>query len=117
VSTDCAGIRQGLLCGAGFAEVYDHNWRLAEPGFRTMKPTLTSSLRILVLEFLIYGTLVAIYYFLVLHILGNSLNQLFQTDRRIYAGAALALIIGQGILLEMLTRLLIALLTSRSEGG
>ena len=100
-----------------FADVYDHDWRLAAPCFRTMKPSLTSSLRILVLEFLIYGTLVAIYYFLVLHFLGSSLNQLFQTDRRVYAGAALALIVGQGILLEMLTRLLVALLTSWSEGG
>jgi hypothetical protein len=117
VSTDCAGIKQGLLCGAGFSDVYDDNRRLTVPNFRTMKPKLTSSLRILVLEFLIYGTLVVIYYFLVLHLLGNSLNQLFQTDRRMYAGAALALIIGQGILLEMLTRLLVDLLTSWSEGG
>lgn len=80
-----------------------------------MKHKLTSSLRVLFLEFLVYGTLVTVYFFLVLHFLGSSLNQLFQSDRRVYAGLALALIVGQGILLEMLTRLLLALLTPRRE--
>jgi len=82
-----------------------------------MKKKVSSSLRALVLEFLVYGLLVAGYYFLVLHFMGDSLNQLYQSDRRIYAGAALALIVGQGILLEMLTRLLLALLTNFQEDG
>ena len=82
-----------------------------------MNRKLTTSLRALVWEFVVYGALVALYYFLVLHFLGASLTQLFQTDRRLYAGAALALIVGQGILLEMLTRLLLALLTPGREDG
>jgi hypothetical protein len=60
--------------------------------------------------------LVTGYYFLVLHFLGGWLNQLFQSDRRLYAGVALGLIIGQGILLEMLTRLLLTLVIPRREG-
>jgi hypothetical protein len=80
-----------------------------------MNRKVTTSLRAIALEFFVYGALVALYYFLVLHFLGDSLLQLFSSDRRLYAGAALALIIGQGILLEMLTRLLIALLTRGRE--
>jgi hypothetical protein len=82
-----------------------------------MKPKVASSLCALGLEFVVYGALVAVYYFLVLHFLGDSLSNLFRSDRRVYAGAALALIIGQGILLEMLTRLLLALLMRGREEG
>ena len=55
------------------------------------------------------------YFFLVLHLLGGWLERLFESDRRVYAGIALALIIGQGILLEVLTRLLLGLIKSRTE--
>ena len=82
-----------------------------------MKRKPKISLPSVVLEFLVYGALVTGYYFLVLHFLGGWLNQLFQSDRQLYAGVALGLIIGQGILLEMLTRLLLTLVIPRREGG
>jgi len=82
-----------------------------------MKRKPKISLPSVVLEFLVYGALVTGYYFLVLHFLGGWLNQLFQSDRRLYAGVALGLIIGHGILLEMLTRLLLTLVIPRREGG
>jgi len=78
-----------------------------------MKPAFKTSIRQFVLELLIYGVLVAGYYFLVLHFLGNWLHHLFQTERRLYSGMALGLIIAQGIFLEVLTRLLLAFIQPR----
>jgi hypothetical protein len=83
--------------------------------FAAMKSKPKLALRPFFIEFLVYGALVSVYYFLVLHFLGNFLNQLFQTDRRLYTGLSLTLIIGQGMLLEMLTRLLLALVTPRRK--
>ena len=80
-----------------------------------MKPGFKSSLRMFVVEFLLYGALVIGYYFAVLHFLGDWLHHLFESDRRVYAGLALGLIIAQGILLEMLTRLLLTLIQPRVE--
>ena len=72
-------------------------------------------LKTLLLEALVYGVLVCAYYFLVLHFLGNGLNHLYQSDRRYYAGMALGLIIGQGFLLELLTRFLLGWIRPRTE--
>ena len=55
----------------------------------------------------VYGLLVTAYFFLVLHFLGGALRYLFQTNRTTYAVVALTLIVGQGVLLEALTRALI----------
>lgn len=66
-------------------------------------------------ETILYAGLVAGYYFLVLHFLGGWLNHLFLHDRQLYAGLALALIIGQGFLLEALTRLLLSLFKSHTH--
>lgn len=67
------------------------------------------------LEVVMYAALVAAYYFLVLHFLGNGLKDIYEQDRRYYAGLALGLIVGQGFLLEMLTRLLLRWMTPRTE--
>jgi hypothetical protein len=80
-----------------------------------MNAGFKTSLRMFVLEFLVYGALVIGYYFAVLHLLGDWLHHLFQNDRRVYAGMALALIVAQGILLELLTRLLLAFIQPRME--
>ena len=80
-----------------------------------MKAGLKTSLRMFLLEFLVYGALVVGYYFAVLHFLGDWLHHLFQSERRVYAGMALGLIVAQGILLELLTRLLLALIKPRVE--
>jgi len=80
-----------------------------------MKPELTGWFKSFVLELLVYAVLVTGYYFLVLNFLGNSLKQLYEHERRFYAVLALGLIIGQGLLLEILTRLLLAWVKPRTE--
>ena len=74
-----------------------------------MKKEIRSSLASYALELCVYALLVVVYYFLVLHLLGDWLHRLFTQDRRVYAGAALGLIVGQGLFLEALTRLLLHL--------
>lgn len=69
-----------------------------------MKRELSRALRSFLLELGIYGILVAGYYFLVLHFLGDWLLRLYRGHRPLYAGMALLLILGQGVLLESLTR-------------
>jgi|SRR5882757_5215404 len=61
------------------------------------------------IEFLIYIGLLTGYFLLVLHFLGNWLNHLFHQERSVYAIAALALIVFQGLVLESLTRFLVFL--------
>lgn len=80
-----------------------------------MKPDVESSVRAFLLEFVVYTALVVVYYFFVLHFLGNWLWHLFTTERRAYAAAALALIIGQGFLLEFLTRFLLSWIHRRGN--
>jgi hypothetical protein len=79
-----------------------------------MKPETANSVRSFLVELVVYAAFVAGYFFLVLHFLGDWLHDLFLTDRRSYAALALGLIIGQGILLDALTRLLLAWLKPRS---
>jgi hypothetical protein len=59
------------------------------------------------LELGLYAVLVTGYFFLVLHFLGGALRNLFETNKTTYAVVALALIIGQGVLLEVLTSALL----------
>jgi hypothetical protein len=80
-----------------------------------MKRDVEASVRAFLIEFVVYAALVAVYYFLVLHFLGDWLWHLFATDRRTYAALALALIIGQGFLLEFLTRLLLSWIHARGD--
>ena len=74
-----------------------------------------SSLKSFIIELLVYAVLVLGYFFLVLHFLGERLYEIFERDRRLYAAIALALIVGQGILLEALTTALLALIKPRME--
>jgi hypothetical protein len=80
-----------------------------------MKQELRGWFKSFVLELLVYAVLVTGYYFLVLDFLGNSLKELYEQERRFYAVLALGLIIGQGLLLEILTRLLLAWVKPRTE--
>ncbi len=80
-----------------------------------MKREFENSLRSFLVEFIVYALLVAGYYLLVLHLLGGWLHRLFLTRRQEYAGLSLALIIGQGLVLEFLTRALLAWLKPRTE--
>jgi hypothetical protein len=80
-----------------------------------MKPGIRNSLKQFVLEFLVYVAFVAAYYLLVLHFLGDGLKDLYHHDRRVYAALALGLIVGQGLLLDALTRLLLRWIQPRTE--
>ncbi len=80
-----------------------------------MNREVKSSLISFCIEVLIYAVLVTGYYFLVLHLLGDWLQRLFEHDRRVYAVTALGLIICQGLILEVLTRLLLAFIKPRTE--
>jgi len=74
-----------------------------------------SSLISFCIELLIYAGLVVAYYFLVLHLLGDWLQRLFEQERKLYAVTALVLIICQGLILEVLTRLLLGFIKPRTE--
>ncbi|HEV2207515.1 MAG TPA: hypothetical protein VG167_01995 [Verrucomicrobiae bacterium] len=76
----------------------------------------TNWARSFLVEIVVYAGLVAGYYFLVLRFLGNWLEWLFAHERRAYAGIALGLIIGQGFLLELLTRWLLRWVKHAREG-
>ncbi len=80
-----------------------------------MKREIRTALKSFLIELAVYAILVVGYYFLVLHLLGPWLEGLFEKDRRVYAGVALALVLAQGVLLEMLTRLLLGFVKPRVE--
>ena len=82
-----------------------------------VKREVGTALKSFLIEVVVYAILVVGYYFLVLHLLGDWLEGLYEGDRRVYAGVALALMLGQGVLLEMLTRFLLGLVKPRGEGG
>lgn len=66
-------------------------------------------------ELLVYGVLVVGYFFLVLHFLGDWLLHLNKENTKLYALVAIALIIGQAVLLEWVTTLIFRLLRGRTE--
>jgi hypothetical protein len=80
-----------------------------------MKKEMENSLRSFLVELVVYAMLVVGYFFLVLNFLGPWLYRLYSEERRTYAFVALALIIGQGFVLEALTRFLLALIRPRME--
>ncbi|MEA3188483.1 MAG: hypothetical protein QOD99_2313 [Chthoniobacter sp.] len=63
----------------------------------------------------VYGALVTVYFFLVLHFLARWIEHLYRTNTRGYAVAAILLIVGQGIVLEMLTSALLRFIRARKE--
>ena len=67
------------------------------------------------IELVVYGILVAAYFFLVLHFLGDWLAHLDKRSVRLYALIAIGLIIGQSVVLEWVTTFLFRLLRGRSE--
>jgi hypothetical protein len=80
-----------------------------------MKKEAIKTLRAFLIELAVYAALVVAYFFLVLHFLGGWLRQLEVQHRYTYAGVAILLIIGQAVLLESVTTLLLRLLRGRSE--
>lgn len=81
-----------------------------------MNRKTSANLKSFTLEALLYGGFVAGYFCLVLRYLGGWLLHLFRQERTLYAFIALVLIIGQGMVLEFATRLLIRLGQRRIDG-
>jgi hypothetical protein len=80
-----------------------------------MKKETTRTLRAFAIELAIYSLLVVAYFFLVLHFLGAWLQQLEIHHRNTYGGVAILLIVGQAVLLESVTTLLLRTIRGRSE--
>jgi hypothetical protein len=78
-----------------------------------MKKDTGKSLRAFAIELAIYSVLVIIYFFLVLHLLGDWLYQLEAHHRYIYAAVAILLIAGQAVVLDTVTTLLFRILRGR----
>lgn len=73
----------------------------------TQEPNLRRWLRDFVIELVIYGGLVVVYFYVVLRFLETYLTDLFRTNLPLYAVAALVLIVLQGAMLESLTSFLL----------
>jgi hypothetical protein len=73
----------------------------------------TKRLRIFATELAIYAVLVTVYFFLVLHLLGDWLYRLETRHRITYAVVALLLIAGQAVILDAITTLLFRFLRRR----
>ena len=80
-----------------------------------MKTETRNPLRSFLIELFAYAAVVVVYFYLVLRFLGGWLVELFLHERRLYAVAALMLIICQGVLLEILTRVLLDFIRVRTE--
>lgn len=78
--------------------------RLRPHEAKAMKRETWNVLKAFLIELVLYAALVTIYFFAVLHFLGDFLLRLYQEEPHIYAFTALLLIIGQGFVLEILTR-------------
>jgi uncharacterized membrane protein len=81
-----------------------------------MKTETRKTLSAFVIELAVYAVLVTGYFFLVLHFLSGWLQELHRHHVTTYAIVAIALVIGQAVLLESLTTWLFRLLRGgRSE--
>jgi hypothetical protein len=80
-----------------------------------MKKETVKTLRAFAIELVVYAALVVGYFFLVLHFLGGWLYMLERHHVKTYASVAILLIIGQAVVLESVTTLLLRLIRGRSE--
>jgi hypothetical protein len=73
-------------------------------------------LKSLIIETIVYAALVTVYFFLVLHLLGGWLAELYARPHKLpYAAVALLLMLGQGVLLEWTTTALLRWIGRRTE--
>ena len=80
-----------------------------------MRKETVKTLRAFLIELAIYAVLVVAYFFLVLHFLGDVLQQIEQNHRYAYAGLTILLMIGQAVLLQNVTTFLLRFIRGRSE--
>ena len=80
-----------------------------------MNRDIKGSLKSFLVELVVYSALVIGYFFFVRHFLADWIADLHHKDRRVYAAAALALIICQGIALELVTAALFSIIRPRMD--
>lgn len=81
-----------------------------------MKNEAAKTLRAFLIELPVYALLVVGYFFVVLHFLQDRLVTLEHHNIKLYALVAIALVVGQAVVLEMVTTGLLRLLRGgRSE--
>jgi DMSO/TMAO reductase YedYZ heme-binding membrane subunit len=80
-----------------------------------MKKEAARTLRAFLIELVVYSVLVVAYFFLVLHFLGEGLQHLETRHRYTYAGVAIFLMIGQAVVLQNVTTLLLRLIRGREK--
>jgi hypothetical protein len=80
-----------------------------------MKKETARTLRAFAIELVIYALLVVAYFFLVLHFLGGWLYRLESQHRYIYASVAILLMIGQAVVLQNVTTLLLRFIRRRAS--
>ena len=85
------------------------------PARKKGKAEASHTFRALLVELPIYGVLVVGYFFLVLHFLAGWLGDLHAHHTTVYAVVSIVLIIGQAVVLEWVTTLLLCLMRGRSE--
>lgn len=59
------------------------------------------------IELVVYGVLVVVYFYMVLRLMNAWLTQIFDQNLALYAFLALILVLGQGVLLDIVTSLLL----------
>ena len=72
-------------------------------------------LRLFIVELVIFASLVVGYFFLVLIFLTNWLKTLFDQSKPLYALVALALIVTQGVVLEVISAVVLKVVESKLE--
>ena len=72
-----------------------------------MSPTAKRLLRNFLIELIVYGVLLFVYFLVVLRYLNEPLTRLFNQSLLVYAGATLLLIIAQAVFLEWVTSFLL----------
>ncbi len=73
-------------------------------------PVVRKMIGSFLIELVIYAVLVIAYFFVVLRLLGDPLNDLYRDNLTLYAFLALALIVAQAVLLEAVTSFIMGLL-------
>jgi hypothetical protein len=81
---------------------------------KVTKAEKNRTLRAFLVELAIYTVFVTVYFFLVLHFLGGSLQNLHLHHVKLYALMAIVLIIGQAVLLESVTTAMLRFLRRRT---
>jgi hypothetical protein len=74
------------------------------------KPNLPKLIRNFLIELVVYGLLLVVYFFAVLRFLGGFLNNLYLENTILYAVVGLGLIVLQAVALEAVTSYLLRLL-------